>query len=99
MDRAPEWRSARTVEFRQNGHVMCESITLTAGVRRNLLSLQNRLSPGKTASSSPGAFDALMQAGSKPQGASQLTLQTRHQLSVTALSLADQASHALLMAL
>lgn len=86
---------------------MSESITLTAGVRRNLLSLQstveqlaamqNRLATGKTVSSATGAFDALMQAGSKPQGASQLALQTRQQLSVTDLSLADQASHALLM--
>jgi hypothetical protein len=86
---------------------MSESIALTAGVRRNLLSLQNtveqlsamqnRLATGNKASSAPGAFDALMQAGSKPQGASQLAVQTRQQLSVTDLSLADQASHAVLM--
>jgi hypothetical protein len=109
MDRAPERRSARTVEFRQNGQVMSESFMLTAGVRRNLHSLQstveqlsvmqNLLATGNKMSSAPGAgaFDALMQAGSKPQGASQLALQTRQQLPVTDLSLADQASHALLM--
>jgi flagellin len=51
----------------------------------------------ETVNSAPGAFDALMQAGAKPRGAGQFALQTRQQLSVTALSLADQASHALLM--
>jgi hypothetical protein len=98
-------------------------ITLTAGARQNLLSLQstveklsamqNRLATGNEASSAldiptsdvtsassrdrAADLTAPVPADSNPEGAKLLTLQTRQQLSVTDLSLADQASHALLM--